>query len=102
MDKYYMLIRQWQNATFRVLARANWSESSVKRFNDMLTAEIGGPMSYVSLLRFNRCRQNSWRLVDNRWKDLKVPTSIAWHLADIWLDELDKVLGTEEVAASVS
>jgi ribosomal RNA-processing protein 1 len=47
MDKYYMLIRRWQNATFRLLARSGWSKEAVKRFNDILTAPIGGPLSLV-------------------------------------------------------
>jgi hypothetical protein len=35
----------------------------------------------------------------NSSKDLKVSPSISWHLADIWLDELDKVLAEENNAS---
>lgn len=45
MDKYYMLIRRWQNATFRLLARENWSKESVERFNQIMSASIGGPLA---------------------------------------------------------
>jgi ribosomal RNA-processing protein 1 len=45
MDKYYMLIRRWQNATFRMLARDGWSEEAMRRYNGILLATIGGPLS---------------------------------------------------------
>lgn len=43
IDKYYMLIRRYVNATFRLLARAGWSERSVQGVNAILSAE-SGPM----------------------------------------------------------
>jgi hypothetical protein len=37
-------------------------------------------------------RRTDIRRLPNRSKDLKVSPSISWHLADIWLEELDKVV----------
>lgn len=76
MDKYYMLIRRYVNATFRLLARAGWSDAAVTAVNEIMSAK-SGPMS---------------------WQDRAVPSSLATHLADVYLDELDKVLADEEVA----
>ncbi|TXT04365.1 hypothetical protein VHUM_04132 [Vanrija humicola] len=75
IDKYYMLIRRYVNATFRLLARAGWSEAAVSAVNDIMSAE-SGPMS---------------------WQNRAVPSSLATHLADVYLDELDKVLADEDV-----
>ncbi|WVO17229.1 hypothetical protein L204_104921 [Cryptococcus depauperatus] len=75
MDKYYMLIRKYISATFRLLAREKWEKKAVESANKVLMKK-GGAMS---------------------WEDPKVPTSIATHLSDIYLEELDKVLGLPEV-----
>ncbi|KAL1405072.1 hypothetical protein Q8F55_008695 [Vanrija albida] len=75
IDKYYMLIRRYVAATFRLLARAGWSEEAVAAVNEILSAK-SGPMS---------------------WQDRSVPTSLATHLADVYLDELDKVLADDDV-----
>ncbi|KAG6868881.1 hypothetical protein C0993_008629 [Termitomyces sp. T159_Od127] len=70
IDKYYMLVRRFVNASFRLLIRAEWDANVVDQYNDILTTS-GGPL----------CPS-----------DLKVPTSLAYHLADIYIEELDKVL----------
>jgi len=49
MDKYYMLIRRFVNATFRLLLRSRWDKVSCQEYNDILTGE-GGPLWYESLL----------------------------------------------------
>lgn len=74
IDKYYMLIRRYVNATFRVLQRAGWDAGAVAKVNGILTAERG-PLS---------------------WREKSVPTSLATHLADVYLDELDKVMAGAE------
>jgi ribosomal RNA-processing protein 1 len=71
MDKYYMLLRRWINASFRLLARAEWREEVVERYNEILTDIVNGPLA---------------------WSNPRTPVSLAWHLADIWVEELDKVL----------
>ncbi|WRT69712.1 uncharacterized protein IL334_006702 [Kwoniella shivajii] len=75
MDKYYLLMRRYVNATFRLLAREKWDKNAVEAVNRILSKN-GGPMT---------------------WEDRKVPTSIATHLSDIYLDELNKALALPEV-----
>ncbi|KAF5384910.1 hypothetical protein D9615_001291 [Tricholomella constricta] len=72
IDKYYMLVRRFVNASFRRLIRAEWDRDACAEYNDILMA-AGGPI----------CPS-----------DLKVPTSLAYHLADIYIEELDKALAT--------
>lgn len=75
IDKYYMLIRRYVNATFRLLQREGWSADSIAKVNAILTA-VKGPLS---------------------WREKSVPSSLATHLADVYLDELEKVMaGAEE------
>ncbi|GLB35896.1 putative nucleolar protein,Nop52 [Lyophyllum shimeji] len=78
IDKYYMLVRRFVNASFRLLMRAEWDRDTCKEYNDILTVE-GGPLCPI---------------------DPKVPTSLAYHLADIYVEELDKALGTLSTSAS--
>lgn len=77
LDKYYMLIRRYVNASFRLSARAGWSTAAVDGINAILGAEHG-PMS---------------------WEDKSVPMSLATHLGDVYLQELDKVLADSEEPA---
>lgn len=74
IDKYYLLIRRYVNATFRLLQREAWAPEAVAKVNRILTAERG-PMS---------------------WREKSVPTSLATHLADVYLDELEKVMAGGE------
>lgn len=80
MDKYYMLIRKYVNATFRLLARTGWSKEVIEEVNQMLLVN-GGVMTY---------------------ENPRVPASLAYHLSDIVLEELDKVLGLPDVEEGVS
>ncbi|KAI0334375.1 Nop52-domain-containing protein [Cubamyces sp. BRFM 1775] len=75
IDKYYMLVRRFVNASFRLLIRAEWDGAACQEYNSILT-DRGGPL----------CPE-----------DLRVPTSLAYHLADIYLEELDKALGNAPV-----
>ncbi|PPQ67168.1 hypothetical protein CVT25_005769 [Psilocybe cyanescens] len=72
IDKYYMLIRRFINATFRLLARVKWDTSACHEYNQILTKE-GGPL----------CPS-----------DIRVPASLAYHIADIYVEELDKALAS--------
>ncbi|KAI1793170.1 Nop52-domain-containing protein [Ganoderma leucocontextum] len=75
IDKYYMLVRRFVNASFRLLIREGWDAAAVKEYNSILTGR-GGPL----------CSDDS-----------RVPTSLAYHLADVYLEELDKALGSSPV-----
>ncbi|KAJ7786494.1 nucleolar protein,Nop52-domain-containing protein [Mycena metata] len=70
LDKYYMLVRRFVNATFRLLGRAEWEKSACTTYNDILTSE-GGPLCPT---------------------DIRVPTSLAYHLSDIFIEELEKAM----------
>lgn len=70
MDKFYLLFRRFTNAAFRLLARQGWEEDNVSQFTSLLTKE-GGPL----------CAN-----------DVKVPDGITYHLADIYVEELDKAV----------
>ncbi|KAF8347092.1 nucleolar protein,Nop52-domain-containing protein [Amanita rubescens] len=70
IDKYYMLVRRFVNATFRLLIRTEWNITACEDYNNILTVR-GGPL----------CPS-----------DIRVPTSLIYHLADIYLEELEKAL----------
>jgi len=70
IDKYYMLVRRFVNATFRLLIRTEWDITACEDCNNILTAR-GGPL----------CPS-----------DIRIPTSLIYHLADIYLEELEKAL----------
>ncbi|GHJ89451.1 hypothetical protein NliqN6_5853 [Naganishia liquefaciens] len=80
MDKYYMLLRRWINASFRLLARSEWNDQVVNRYNTIMADPVNGPLA---------------------WSNPRTPVSLAWHLADIWVEELDKVLRQESTPAPV-
>jgi len=72
LDKYYMLIRKFTNAAFRLLIREQWASDVCTEYNDILL-RVGGPL----------CPE------DNR-----VPSSLGYHLSDIYLEELNKAVKT--------
>ncbi|KAJ9095311.1 hypothetical protein QFC21_005677 [Naganishia friedmannii] len=76
IDKYYMLLRRWINASFRLLARSSWNPLIVQRYLAIMVDPSTGPLTY---------------------ENPRTSVSLAWHLADIWVDELNKVLGDEEI-----
>ena len=43
MDKYYMLVRRFVNAAFRLLLRTEWDDSACREYNSILT-RTGGPL----------------------------------------------------------
>ncbi|KAH7916485.1 nucleolar protein,Nop52-domain-containing protein [Hygrophoropsis aurantiaca] len=71
MDKYYMLVRRFVNASFRLLLRAEWDSISFEEYNSILSGP-SGPLCF---------------------NDIRIPASLAFHLAETYLEELDKVLG---------
>lgn len=71
-DKYLFLIRQYLNASFRYLARNNWTnEAAIKRYSEILQEM---PLNVM---------------------DPKIPNGIRYHMLDIYVDELEKVGGEE-------
>ena len=43
IDKYYMLVRRFVNASFRLLVREKWDRPIVADYNDILMGK-GGPL----------------------------------------------------------
>ncbi|KAK7058396.1 hypothetical protein VNI00_002030 [Paramarasmius palmivorus] len=78
IDKYYMLVRRFVNASFRLLLRNDWDTKTCEEYNEILTRQ-GGPLCPT---------------------DMKVPTSLTYHLSEIYLEELDKVLGATPSTSS--
>ncbi|KAG1757192.1 Nop52-domain-containing protein [Suillus lakei] len=74
MDKYYMLVRKFVNASFRFLVRTKWDSVTVTEYNSIL-AGLNGPL----------CPN-----------DIRVPASLAFHLSEIYLEELEKALISSE------
>ncbi|GJE87686.1 Nop52 domain-containing protein [Phanerochaete sordida] len=74
LDKYYMLVRRFVNASFRLLIRDEWDASVCTEYNTILS-DKGGPL----------CPE-----------DPRVPVGLAYHLADIYIEELDKALAAAE------
>ncbi|CAE7203137.1 unnamed protein product [Rhizoctonia solani] len=72
INKYYMLIRRFVNATFRLLLKHDWNGEACDAINGILQG-AGGPL----------CPD-----------DKTVPASLSYHFADIYLEELDKALET--------
>ena len=72
VDKFYLLFRRFVNAAFRLLARQGWEEGGLSQFTESLTKQ-GGPL----------CPN-----------DVKVPDGITYHLADIYLEELERATST--------
>lgn len=62
------MFRRFVNAAFRLLARHGWEEKGLLQFTEMLTKQ-GGPL----------CPN-----------DIKVPDGITYHLADVYVEELNK------------
>ncbi|KAK7686731.1 hypothetical protein QCA50_010331 [Cerrena zonata] len=79
IDKYYMLVRRFINASFRVLMRAEWDETLVNEYTSIMTSR-GGPL----------CAE-----------DTRVPSSLTYHLADIYLEELNKALANPPTPSSL-
>ena len=44
MDKFYMLVRRFVNASFRLLVREKWAENICVEYNEILTRP-GGPLT---------------------------------------------------------
>ncbi|BGP46977.1 hypothetical protein JCM10450v2_002829 [Rhodotorula kratochvilovae] len=80
LDKFLLLIRRFTNVGFRLLEREEWDEQAVKEYNEILTGR-GGPLD-----------------VTNQ----KVLHSIAYHLADIYNDEIERTCAAHLSASSDS
>ncbi|GAA5961127.1 hypothetical protein JCM21900_002809 [Sporobolomyces salmonicolor] len=69
LDKFYMLIRRFVHVALKLLQREEWDERAIAEYSELLTGP-GGPLHVT---------------------DSKIPHSLAYHLADIFLDELERL-----------
>ncbi|GAA5821175.1 hypothetical protein JCM10212_002576 [Sporobolomyces blumeae] len=74
IDKFYMLIRRFVNAALRLLEREEWDLHAIELYNEVLTSP-GGPLHVESP---------------------KTPHSLTFHVADVFLDELERVASSSE------
>ncbi|GAA5837092.1 hypothetical protein JCM11251_005251 [Rhodosporidiobolus azoricus] len=79
LDKFYLLIRRFIHAGLRLLQREGWDERAIAEYNAVLTGP-GGPLHVT---------------------DQKLPHSLPYHLADIFLDEIER-LSSSTLASSDS
>lgn len=71
IDKFYLLVRRFVASGFQLLAEEHWNLVAVKRFGEILGKFDRGVLST---------------------NDPRVPDSLTYHLSDIYLDELEKVI----------
>ncbi|BGP54615.1 hypothetical protein JCM8202_004985 [Rhodotorula sphaerocarpa] len=69
LDKFLLLIRRFTHVGFRLLEREEWDPRAIEEYNEMLSG-LGGPLNVTND---------------------KVPTSVAYHLFDIYLDEIERL-----------
>lgn len=91
LDKYYMLVRRFVNASFRLLLRNDWSEEVCSEYNEILTRPGGGPLWCVSAFV---ARPNVKSATSP--SDQKIPSSLGYHVCDVYLEELEKAVASRE------
>ncbi|GAA5944093.1 hypothetical protein JCM3775_003899 [Rhodotorula graminis] len=80
LDKFLLLIRRFVHAGFRLLEREAWDEHAVAEYNEILTGP-GGPLHV---------------------QDPKVLHTLAYHLADIYNDEIERTCSAHLASSSTS
>ncbi|KAL9939015.1 hypothetical protein V8E36_001828 [Tilletia maclaganii] len=93
VDKYYLLMRRFVGAGFRLCQAADWNTSVVSKLNAVLiTASPTTTVSPAAADSTNSFDQGGPGPLAVH--DIKHPDSISYHVVDLWLDELSKVLST--------
>lgn len=87
MDKFYMLVRRFVNASFRLLTQERWKTSLVDHHN-LILDEQGGP------LWWDLCQHVDEVALTSRISptDQRVPVGLIYHISDVYLEELDRAL----------
>lgn len=81
INKFYLLLRRFLNAAFRLLSLEAWDPAAVDHFGRLLVKKADDGKKGSS--------SSSGPLCAN---DVKVPDSLTYHLTDVWLDELERAL----------
>ncbi|GAA6034458.1 hypothetical protein JCM8097_002735 [Rhodosporidiobolus ruineniae] len=77
LDKFYLLVRRFVHVAMRLLQREGWDERAIAEYNAVLTGPAG-PLHVT---------------------DVKIPHSLAYHLSDIFVDEIER-LASSTLSAS--
>ncbi|ORY00527.1 Nop52-domain-containing protein [Basidiobolus meristosporus CBS 931.73] len=72
LDKFYLLLRRYVNSTCTLLMNSSWDTELVEQYVDMMKSGVFNP------------------------SNLQIPNSVRTHVADLFLEELDKVVPTEK------
>ncbi|GAA5879448.1 hypothetical protein JCM8547_008147 [Rhodosporidiobolus lusitaniae] len=80
LDKFYLLIRRFVHVAMQLLQREGWDERATAEYNEILTGP-GGPLHVT---------------------DAKIPHSLCYHLADIFLDEVERLASANHAASPSS
>ncbi|BGP23654.1 nucleolar protein Nop52 variant [Rhodotorula toruloides] len=78
MDKFLLLMRRFVFVAFKLLEREGWDARAIKEYNEMLVGPKG-PL---------------------RVEDPKIPHSLAYHLFDIYLDEIERLASSSDADAA--
>lgn len=71
LDKYLYLIRQYVQASFAFLSKNNWKKSLLEQWNEVVEE------------------------VPLESQDMKIPNGLRYHVLDVWVDEMERVEGSE-------
>ncbi|RKP15232.1 hypothetical protein BJ684DRAFT_3134, partial [Piptocephalis cylindrospora] len=77
LDKYYLLMRRYVSGAFRILLATEWRGEYTSTYVEILSKGILNP------------------------EDLSIPDSIRYHLLDVYLGELESVVGEDGDMSSV-
>lgn len=89
LDKFYLLIRRFVHAAFMLLKREEWDPTAIAEYNALLTGP-GGPLQCVFAVLSLPIYPVLTSHILNSVEDSRIPASLGYHLADIYLTELER------------
>ncbi|KAK0537377.1 hypothetical protein OC834_000821 [Tilletia horrida] len=102
VDKYYLLMRRFTGAGFRLCQLTNWDSAVVAQLNEILV--MASPPSVLNATAASPDDEASPFASGGPGPlavhDLRHPDSISYHVADIWVDELSKAVESAESSPS--
>ncbi|KAE8233637.1 hypothetical protein CF326_g1319 [Tilletia indica] len=98
VDKYLLLMRRFTGAGFQLCHLTGWNAPAIARMSEVLSAASPAPGASQDADPFANGGPGPLAV-----QDIKLPDSISYHVADIWVDELQKALAiTDEPSSSAS
>ncbi|KAK0553102.1 hypothetical protein OC845_001382 [Tilletia horrida] len=92
VDKYYLLMRRFTGAGFRLCQYTGWDTSIVAQMNQLLTLPGPSAVASSSTIDPEAAYLTNGGPGPLAVQDVKLPDSISYHVCDILLDELSKTL----------